>query len=74
MLPRLLASGALCRFDLAFIEFHGFLANPTLSGPQMRDFQRDFTRNVSAPGSACSRLRVLKLDDETYVRDGMPLP
>ena len=72
--PGLLETGALCRLDGAFIEFHGFLANPALSMMAMRAFQRDFERNVSAPGSACSRTRILKLDDETYVRDGVPLP
>lgn len=68
VLPRLVHTRVLCHFAHVMVEFHPG-AYPTHVNPMQ--FIQVFLANASA---ACPETVVSTLDDETYNKDGVPLP
>lgn len=78
VVPRLLSSGALCLFDVVWIEFHGFLTYPVV-GARERLVNRThaFLEHARATGGPCARTRIEALDDESFgwgPLDAVPWP
>ena len=70
VLPRLLHTRVLCAFTTVFIEYHARFLRGTRAEVSLR-WPVEFAANASR---ACPETEFLRLDDETYLHDGVPLP
>ena len=70
VLPRLLHTRVLCAFTTVFIEYHARFLRGTRAEVSLR-WPVEFAANASR---SCPETEFLRLDDETYLHDGVPLP
>ena len=82
-LPDLISSGVLCQLDFVFMEFHSGIAPfdgyfPGLDVPlgnkqHARAFETGLVDTVKSFSRTC-KVRLIRMDDESYLWDGAPLP
>lgn len=72
VLPALALSGMLCHLDQVFIEFHAFFYPEGWQRTQKQQWQ-DFMKKMIDEDPDC-HVKLTRLDDETYLLDGKPLP
>lgn len=77
VLPDTIHTGAICDFDFVFGEFHPqFLPSKHLPELKTRSEAEQFTNAIQKiiEGSRNCKVRWYSIDDESYLKDGQPLP